>query len=175
MSQVLIRAHRPTSGGGSSLITCEAGRSARPTRADVSEDQGRTDAHQGPPARAADDSQGRYRRGLVQAAKSFNPHEAPVLADLERTASTSISSAMCYGVGTSSSTIRTLQNAGGFRKWRASGCPGSTEQLHARLGIAKSNGVAETELKEVIIHLAFYAGWPRAMSAIMVAKEVSAA
>ena len=49
---------------------------------------------------------------------------------------------------------------------------GSTEQLRAHLGIAKNNGVNETELKEVIIHLAFYAGWPRAMSAIMVAKEV---
>jgi 4-carboxymuconolactone decarboxylase len=51
---------------------------------------------------------------------------------------------------------------------------GSTEQLRAHLGIAKTNGVTETELKEVIIHLAFYAGWPRAMSAIMVAKEVFA-
>jgi 4-carboxymuconolactone decarboxylase len=52
---------------------------------------------------------------------------------------------------------------------------GSTEQLRAHLGIAKTNGVTERELKEVIIHLAFYAGWPRAMSAIMVAKEVFAA
>jgi 4-carboxymuconolactone decarboxylase len=49
---------------------------------------------------------------------------------------------------------------------------GSTEQLRAHLGIAKTNGVTETELKEAIIHLAFYAGWPRAMSAIAVAKEV---
>jgi hypothetical protein len=31
------------------------------------------------------------------------------------------------------------------------------------------------QLKEMIIHLAFYAGWQRAMSAIMVAKEVFAA
>jgi 4-carboxymuconolactone decarboxylase len=52
---------------------------------------------------------------------------------------------------------------------------GSTEQLRAHLGIAKNNGVTERELKELIIHLAFYAGWPRAMSAIMVAKEVFAA
>jgi 4-carboxymuconolactone decarboxylase len=52
---------------------------------------------------------------------------------------------------------------------------GSTEQLRAHLGIARNNGVTERELKEVIIHLAFYAGWPRAMSAIMVAKEVFAA
>jgi 4-carboxymuconolactone decarboxylase len=27
------------------------------------------------------------------------------------------------------------------------------------------------QLKEVIIHLAFYAGWPRAMSAVQVAKR----
>jgi 4-carboxymuconolactone decarboxylase len=51
----------------------------------------------------------------------------------------------------------------------------STEQLRAHLSIAKTNGVTETELKEVIIHLAFCAGWPRAISAIMVAKEVLAA
>jgi 4-carboxymuconolactone decarboxylase len=51
---------------------------------------------------------------------------------------------------------------------------GSTEQLRAHLQIAKDNGLTETELKEVIIHLAFYAGWPRAMSAITVAKEVFA-
>jgi len=49
---------------------------------------------------------------------------------------------------------------------------GSTEQLRTHLGVARTNGVTETELKEVMIHLAFYAGWPRAMSAIMVAKEV---
>lgn len=29
-----------------------------------------------------------------------------------------------------------------------------------------------SELAEVIIHLAFYAGWPRAMSAVKVAREV---
>jgi 4-carboxymuconolactone decarboxylase len=32
--------------------------------------------------------------------------------------------------------------------------------------------LTEAELKEVMIHLAFYAGWPRALSAITVAKEV---
>ena len=42
---------------------------------------------------------------------------------------------------------------------------GSTEQLRSHLARAKT---------EVIIHLAFYAGWPRAMSAVMVAKEVFA-
>ncbi|RZT26739.1 4-carboxymuconolactone decarboxylase [Kribbella sp. VKM Ac-2569] len=49
---------------------------------------------------------------------------------------------------------------------------GSTEQLRSHLARAKTNGLTETELKEVIIHLAFYAGWPRAMSAITVAKDV---
>lgn len=49
---------------------------------------------------------------------------------------------------------------------------GSTEQLRGHLARAKANGLTETDLKEVIIHLAFYAGWPRAMSAITVAKEV---
>jgi 4-carboxymuconolactone decarboxylase len=52
---------------------------------------------------------------------------------------------------------------------------GSTEQLRGHLARAKGNGLAESELKEVIIHLAFYAGWPRAMSAIAVAKEIFSA
>ena len=51
----------------------------------------------------------------------------------------------------------------------------STEQLVAHLQRAKDNGLTETELKEAIIHLAFYAGWPKAMSAIQVAKRVFAA
>src|SRR5688572_22344860 len=49
---------------------------------------------------------------------------------------------------------------------------GSSEQLKHHLLRAKDHGLAETELKEVIIHLAFYAGWPRAMSALTVAKEI---
>ena len=49
---------------------------------------------------------------------------------------------------------------------------GSTEQLGGHLDRARQNGLTETELKEAIIHLAFYAGWPRAMSAITVAKRV---
>jgi 4-carboxymuconolactone decarboxylase len=51
---------------------------------------------------------------------------------------------------------------------------GNTEQLRNHLIRAKENGLSETELKEAIIHLAFYAGWPRAMSAIQVAKAVFA-
>jgi 4-carboxymuconolactone decarboxylase len=49
---------------------------------------------------------------------------------------------------------------------------GNTEQLSGHLRRAKENGLTETELKEVITHLAFYAGWPKAMSAIAVAKRV---
>jgi 4-carboxymuconolactone decarboxylase len=49
---------------------------------------------------------------------------------------------------------------------------GSTEQLSGHLARARENGVTDEQLKEVIVHLAFYAGWPRAMSAIAVAKNV---
>lgn len=49
---------------------------------------------------------------------------------------------------------------------------GNTEQLTGHLKRAKDNGLSETELAEVIIHLAFYAGWPRAISAVKVAREV---
>ena len=49
---------------------------------------------------------------------------------------------------------------------------GNTEQLTGHLNRAKLNGLSETELAEVIIHLAFYAGWPRAMSAVKIAREV---
>jgi 4-carboxymuconolactone decarboxylase len=48
-------------------------------------------------------------------------------------------------------------------------CP---DQLRFHLGYAVQNGVTKEELIEVITHLAFYTGWPNAMSAIMVAKEV---
>ena len=51
---------------------------------------------------------------------------------------------------------------------------GSFEQLPNHLRLARQNGLTETELKEAIIHLAFYAGWPKAMSAIQVAKAVFA-
>ncbi|MEV0802917.1 carboxymuconolactone decarboxylase family protein [Kribbella sp. NPDC050281] len=50
----------------------------------------------------------------------------------------------------------------------------SFEQLPNHLRLARQNGLTETELKEAIIHLAFYAGWPKAMSAIQVAKTVFA-
>jgi 4-carboxymuconolactone decarboxylase len=49
---------------------------------------------------------------------------------------------------------------------------GNTEQLTFHLGLARQNGATETELIEAITHLAFYAGWPKAMSAMAVAKQV---
>jgi len=49
---------------------------------------------------------------------------------------------------------------------------GNTEQLTGHLNRAAGNGWSEAEIAEVIIHLAFYAGWPRAMSAVRVAREV---
>src|SRR4051795_2106042 len=48
---------------------------------------------------------------------------------------------------------------------------GNTEQLTYHLGLAKQNGNTETELIAAITHLAFYAGWPKAMSAMAVAKH----
>ena len=49
---------------------------------------------------------------------------------------------------------------------------GNTDQLVFHLGRAKQNGVTEQELIEAITHLAFYAGWPKAMAAMTVAKNV---
>jgi 4-carboxymuconolactone decarboxylase len=49
------------------------------------------------------------------------------------------------------------------------------DQLVYHLGLAKENGNTEAELIEAITHIAFYAGWPRAMSAMTVAKQVFAA
>lgn len=49
---------------------------------------------------------------------------------------------------------------------------GNTEQLRSHLSRAKANGISESEVAEIITHLAFYAGWPRAVSGALVAKEV---
>jgi 4-carboxymuconolactone decarboxylase len=37
---------------------------------------------------------------------------------------------------------------------------GSTEQLSGHLARARENGLSDEKLKEAIVHLAFYAGWP---------------
>jgi 4-carboxymuconolactone decarboxylase len=49
---------------------------------------------------------------------------------------------------------------------------GHRDQLRSHLLRARANGVTQTELVETITHLAFYAGWPSAITAITVAKEV---
>ena len=47
-----------------------------------------------------------------------------------------------------------------------------TEQLRGHLERALGNGVSKDEIIEVITHLAFYSGWPTAMSAALLAKDV---
>ena len=49
---------------------------------------------------------------------------------------------------------------------------GRERQLVGHLGRALDNGLTKNELSEVITHLAFYAGWPAAMTAAQVAKDV---
>lgn len=49
---------------------------------------------------------------------------------------------------------------------------GSFEQLPFHMTKAKANGVTKEEMSEVITHLAFYCGWPKAWSAFNLAKEI---
>ena len=46
------------------------------------------------------------------------------------------------------------------------------DQLRSHLARARENGVTQDEVVEAITHLAFYAGWPSAVTAISVAKDV---
>jgi 4-carboxymuconolactone decarboxylase len=46
------------------------------------------------------------------------------------------------------------------------------DQLKGHTERALANGVTKEEIGELITHLAFYAGWPSAMSAAKVAKQV---
>ena len=46
------------------------------------------------------------------------------------------------------------------------------DQLRSHLARARDNGVTQAEVIETITHLAFYAGWPNAVTAIGVAREV---
>ena len=48
---------------------------------------------------------------------------------------------------------------------------GKTEQMTFHFPRAIENGVTQTELVELITHLAFYVGWPSAVSAITRARE----
>jgi 4-carboxymuconolactone decarboxylase len=49
---------------------------------------------------------------------------------------------------------------------------GKTEQMEFHFPNAIKNGVTQEELVEMITHLAFYVGWPSAMSAINRAKAL---
>lgn len=44
--------------------------------------------------------------------------------------------------------------------------------LKYHLQTAKDNGITRTEISEIITHMAFYAGWPKAWAAFRLAKEV---
>lgn len=48
---------------------------------------------------------------------------------------------------------------------------GNTEQLPFHLTLGRRNGLTQDEIVETITHLAFYTGWPRAMSAITAAQQ----
>jgi 4-carboxymuconolactone decarboxylase len=49
---------------------------------------------------------------------------------------------------------------------------GQAAQIPYHLNRAMDNGLTQTEAGEVITHLAFYAGWPNAFSAVAFAKDV---
>lgn len=49
---------------------------------------------------------------------------------------------------------------------------GHTGQMRGHLNRALDNGVKPSEIGGLITHLAFYAGWPRAVSALEVTREV---
>jgi len=49
---------------------------------------------------------------------------------------------------------------------------GQVAQIAYHLNRAMDSGLTQTQASEVITHLAFYAGWPNAFSALPVAKDV---
>lgn len=48
---------------------------------------------------------------------------------------------------------------------------GNFEQLPAHLKMGKQNGLTKDEISEIITHIAFYVGWPKAWSAFNIAKK----
>jgi 4-carboxymuconolactone decarboxylase len=46
------------------------------------------------------------------------------------------------------------------------------DQLRSHMALARTNGLTRDELVEALTHLAFYAGWPNAITAVGVAREV---
>lgn len=49
---------------------------------------------------------------------------------------------------------------------------GKTDQLAFHLEFARENGVTDGELKEALLHLAFYSGWPNGMGATTVLQRI---
>ena len=49
---------------------------------------------------------------------------------------------------------------------------GNIEQLSYHLEEGKENGITKEEISEIITHIAFYVGWPKAWSAFNKAKEI---
>lgn len=49
---------------------------------------------------------------------------------------------------------------------------GKTEQMNSHFPRAMQNGVTQEEIIELITHVAFYGGWPSAVSAALRAKEI---
>lgn len=49
---------------------------------------------------------------------------------------------------------------------------GKLDQLRFHLGFARQNGVTDEELKESLLHLSFYTGWPNGMGAMSVLKGI---
>lgn len=49
---------------------------------------------------------------------------------------------------------------------------GNIEQLSAHIPMGIENGLTQEEIVEAITHVAFYAGWPRAVSALSVAQSI---
>jgi 4-carboxymuconolactone decarboxylase len=49
---------------------------------------------------------------------------------------------------------------------------GQVAQLTAHLNRAMDNGLTREQAGEIVTHLAFYAGWPNAFSAVSVVKDV---
>lgn len=49
---------------------------------------------------------------------------------------------------------------------------GNFSQLEAHLKMGKQNGITKEEISEMITHLSFYVGWPKAWSAFNIAKNI---
>jgi 4-carboxymuconolactone decarboxylase len=48
---------------------------------------------------------------------------------------------------------------------------GNTAQLNWHIPYGIENGLTQEEIKEIFTHLAFYAGWPKAVTAMSIAKD----